>query len=275
MMALQPFIFAVAMAMAAWFSMPCSALADLATGAAASVTATGKTGAPADYSATSGVLPWSAIMERSSTEAGGFNDRSGDSGLGIANAIKDAVKPMHEELSQSGIVQSIRKIEADMGGARPHDATDRKSPEYSTGRPDPGAPAKSPEQTRREQHHSALMMDDLIKEIMPWLIGLLVLLAVGYLMKTWLTYLRKKAGRAGKLRRFGRRKTRHRLPSSSHDADGAHSSRSPQSSRSGRSIESIESSGSIGSSRSSGSGSGSSSASGGSTQSRRHRSHRS
>ena len=272
MMAFQPFIFAVAMAMAAWFSMPCSALADLATGAAASVTATGKTGAPADYSATSGVLPWSAIMERSSTEATGFNDRPGDFGMGIANAIKDAVKPMHEELSQSGIVQSIRKIEADMGGARPHDATDRKSPDYSTGRPNPAAPAKSPEQTRREQYHAALMMDDLIQEIMPWMIGLLGLLAVGYLMNTWLTHLRKKAGRAGKLRRFGRRKTRHRLPSSSHDADGAHSARSPHSSRSGRSIES---SGSIGSSRSSGSGSGSSSASGGSTQSRRHRSHRS
>ena len=269
MMALQPFIFAVAMAMAAWFSMPCAALADLATGAAASVTATGKTGAPADYSGTSGVLPWSAIMERSSSEATGFNDRPGDSGLGIANAIKDAVKPIHEELSQSGIVQSIRKIEADMGGARPHDATDRKSPEYSTGRPDPAAPAKSPEQTRREQHHAALMMDDLIKEIMPWMIGLLVLLAVGYLMKTWLTYLRKKAGRAGKLRRFGRRKTRHRLPSSSHDADRAHSVQGSQGSRSGRS------SGSSGSSRSSGSGSGSSSSSSGFTESRRHRSHRS
>ena len=266
MMALQPFIFAVAMAMAAWFFMPSAALADLATGAAASVTETGKTGAPADYSGTSGVLPWSAIMERSSSEAIGFNDRPGDFGMGIANAIKDAVKPIHEELSQSGILQSIRKIEADMGGARPHDATDRKSPEYSTGRPDPGAPAKSPQQTRREQHHDALMMDDLIKEIMPWMIGLLVLLAVGYLMKTWLTYLREKAGRAGKLRRFGRRKTRHRLPSSSHDADRAHSAQRSQSSRSGRSS---------GSSRSSGSGSGSSSASGGFAERRRHRSHRS
>lgn len=125
---------------------------------------------------------------------------------GLASTIKDFVRPIQEGVAQSGVMEAVRNFESDMGLSKRPDSADPSARGYSTGAPGSGAPAKTAEQIRREQMAAATMFDDFINEVKPWAFGLAGLLALGYLVKLWLTYLRVKAARPGKRRRSSRRR---------------------------------------------------------------------
>ena len=229
--------------------------------------------APVDSGSTSGVIPWSAIMERPSSGGPASFDRPGEVGMGadmgIGNTVKEAVRPIHESLSQSGVIQSIREFDSDIGGGnrRPENAG-QNSAGYSSGIPTPVAPPKTAQQIKREQEAASGMLDQLVKEATPWAAGLMGLLALGFAAKAWMDWMHAKAARPGKLRRSGRRRSRNSLQSldGTQAAMDAPSARSPEGSRTSRR-----------SSRSSGSSSDFSSASspsGTASGRRRHRTHR-
>lgn len=237
--------------------------------------------APVDSGSTSGVIPWSAIMERPSAGGPASFDKPGEVGMGadmgIGNAVKEAVRPIHEGLSQSGVIQSIREFDSDIGGgSRRPENPGQNSAGYSSGIPKPGAPTKTAQQIKREQEAASGMLDELVREATPWAAGLMGLLALGFATKVWMDWLHAKAARPGKQRRSGRRRSRNSTHGSSNISlpglDGtraavdATSAPSPEGSR--RSRRSNSSSGS-----SSGSAS-ASSASGSAFGRRRHRSHR-
>ena len=209
--------------------------------------------APADSSSTSGVIPWSAIMERPSSGGPASFDRPGEAGMGadmgIGNTVKEAVRPIHEGLSQSSVIQSIREFDADIGGGgRRQENPGQNSAGHPSGSPTPVAPAKTAQQIRREQEAASGMLDQLVKEATPWAAGLMGLLALGFAAKAWMDWMHAKAARPGKLRRSGRRRSRSSTSTSTStnsvnslqslegtpaDLD-APSARSPEGSRTGR-----------------------------------------
>lgn len=273
-MKLQTTSRALLMALTASFAMVVVAQAQPASPASAPSPASipSPTGAPVDPGSTSGVIPWSAIVEKPTANGPDSFDRPGDMGMGIGSTVKEAVRPIRDELSQSGVIQSLREFDSDLGGGnRRRENAGQNSVGYSSGNPLPVAPAKSAQQIKREQQAASGMLDQLIREATPWAAGLMGLLALGFAAKLWMDWLHAKAARPGKLRRSaGRRRSRHSA-SSVESRDG------PQAPEDAPSATGLESSSRRRSSRSSGSSSASSSApgsSGASSGRRRHRSHR-
>ncbi len=235
---------------------------------------------PADSSSTSGVIPWSAIMERPSSGGPASFDKPGEVGMGadmgIGNTVKEAVRPIHEGLSQSGVIQSIREFDSGMGGGgKRQENPGQNSAGHPSGIPTPVTPAKTAQQIRREQEAASGMLDQLVKEATPWAAGLMGLLALGFAAKVWMDWMHAKAARPGKLRRSGRRRSRSSTSTSTNSLQSlegtpadldAPSARSPEGSRTGRRSSGSSSS----SSRSSSASSSSDTASG----RRRHRSRR-
>jgi hypothetical protein len=145
------------------------------------------------------------------TKATALNNRPDESDRGVAQAVKDAMRPIHEGISQSGFMEAIRSFESDLGLSKKRDAADpSSSPGYSTDRPDAGAPARSEQQVKRDQVAASVMLDEFIAEVKPWVFGALGVLAFGYVVKLWLQYIRRKAARPGKRRRSARRRRHHR-----------------------------------------------------------------
>lgn len=170
-------------------------------------------GSGADAKATSGVIPWSAIMDGAPADNAGFNDRPADvgagTGAGIANTVKEAVRPVHDGLVHSAIVQTLREFDSDTGGGpKRQDNTERSTPSHPAGGGTPAAPARSAQQIQRDQSAAAAMLDGLIREVTPWAIGSMGLVGLGLLGKLWLDYMHAKAARPGKMRRSARRKSR-------------------------------------------------------------------
>ena len=181
-------------------------------------------GAQSEPGTTSGVIPWSAIMESLPTGAQESFDKPGEPGVNIGNTIKEAVRPIHEGLSQSGVIQSIREFDSEFGGGnRRRDNTGENAFGYSSGSPSPLAPTKSAQQIRREQQAAASMHDQLVKEVTPWAVGMMGLLAVGFATKAWIDWLHAKTARPGKLRRSARRRS-HRSASSLQSLGGVQAS---------------------------------------------------
>ena len=242
--------------------------------------------APADSGSTSGVIPWSAIMERPSAGGAASFDKPGETGmgadLGIGNTVREAVRPIHESLLQSGVIQSIREFDSDMGGGnRRQDNAGQNSSGYASGSPTPAAPAKTAQQIRREQDAASGMLDQLVKEATPWAAGLMGLLALGFAAKAWIDWMHAKAARPGKLRRSGRRRSHSSKGTSSNSSNSSNGLLSLDAARAAIDAPSARSPDgspiSRGSSRNSGSSPDSSSASnssGAASGGRRHRSHR-
>ena len=272
-------LFALPTALAAWVGLAFALAFLLAFAAHAQPTA--PTGIPPDKGSITGVIPWSAIVETVPADGPSHFDKPAHESLG--NMVKEAVRPIHDGLSQSGVVQSIREFDADLGGGNQRDSAAQRSGDDASGKPSLSGPAKSAQQIQRERAAASLMMDNLIKETAPWALGLASLFGLGYLGKIWLDYLHAKAAGPGARRRSARSRSR-RSANSASSLEGAQAtgtapgsltqdtSRSSSSRR--RSGSSESSGGPTGSSGSSGSSDalGSSSAS---SARRRHRTHRS
>lgn len=235
---------------------------------------------PVESGGTSGVIPWSAIIERPSAGSQAAFDKPGEAGMGagmnIGNTVKEAIRPIHEGLAQSGVIQSIREFDSDLGGGnRRRENADQDPVRYSSGSPMPVGPTKTTQQIQREQHAASGLLDELVKEATPWAAGLMGVLALGFATKAWMGWLHAKAARPGKLRRSGRRRSRNSTNGSSNSS--LQSLGGAPAALDARSAQGLESSSRRRSSRSSGSSSGSSSASsasGTASGRRRHRSHR-
>ena len=238
---------------------------------------------PVESGGTSGVIPWSAIIERPSAGSQAAFDKPGEAGMGagmnIGNTVKEAIRPIHEGLAQSGVIQSIREFDSDLGGGnRRRENADQDPVRYSSGSPMPVGPTKTTQQIQREQHAASGLLDELVKEATPWAAGLMGVLALGFATKAWMGWLHAKAARPGKLRRSGRRRSRSSTNGSSSSSSSFQSLAGAQATLDAPSTQGLDSSSrrrrrSRSSGRSSGSSS-TASASGAASERPRHRSRR-
>ncbi len=169
-----------------------------------------------DYSSTSGVIPWSAIMEKplaGTANAGAPNAaQTGAADMGAADAIKgDAVKgdakPVHEELSRSNLKDAIREFNAGEAGAKkPGD--EEPAPGATTLRNPLSPAAKAAQaQANRAEWASVYTSGSLMDEVLPWAIAASSVLVLGLAVKLWLGYVRAKAARPGMRRRAARKRS--------------------------------------------------------------------
>ena len=164
-----------------------------------------------DYSSTSGVIPWSAIMEKplaGTANAGAPNAaQTGAADMGAADAVKGDAKPVHEELSRSNLKDAIREFNAgEAGTKKPGD--EEPAPGATTLRNPLSPAAKAAQaQANRAEWASAHTSGSLMDEVLPWAIAASSVLVLGLAVKLWLGYVRAKAARPGMRRRAARKRS--------------------------------------------------------------------
>ena len=111
---------------------------------------------------------------------------------GVANAVKDFVRPLHQEISNSSVVQVVREIDAAVSG------TSRA--ERAQAPPGTGAPDTEPGTRALDPRAAALMWQELLEEIVPWAVGGGIIALLGYGGYFWLKVVkfRKKLKHDGK-----------------------------------------------------------------------------
>ena len=136
-------------------------------------------------------------------------------GREIRGAVKDAVRPLYEDLSTSDAAQALRELQAELHpdknqafGAQGSTQTNRQegAGTLDAAKWDGQAnrePPRTEAQVERDKVLASVMMDKLIDEVTPWAVGLLALYALFYLVKLALAYsrLRSYRRRQGSLRR--------------------------------------------------------------------------
>jgi len=141
-------------------------------------------------------------------------------GREVRGAVKDAVRPLYEDLSTSDAAQALRELQAELNldknqafGAQGSTQTNRQdgAGTLDATKWDGEAnrePPRTEAQVERDKVLASVMMDKLIDEVTPWAVGLVALYALFYLVKLALAYGRHRSNRRrqGSLRR-SRRKT--------------------------------------------------------------------
>jgi len=150
--------------------------------------------------------------------------------LSIHDAIKESVRPLHEQLVESGAVEALHDLKADLGLNKDQWSEEQKAnaPGKGPGQWDaaaarePAEPPRTAAQAQLDREMATLMREKLIDQITPWLIGLVVLYAVGYLAKLLYGYVRWKSAKRSE-RRIARaqRHTSRRIRSNSRPVTSA------------------------------------------------------
>lgn len=141
----------------------------------------------------------------------GSSAESGDaSGLAdwaheLNKTVKDAVRPVFEELAGSNFVAAVRDLDAELGTNRRWSFNDptSASADYSqnVGRGDRAEPdnrARSTTQIESDRVTARIRSDKYVEEIKSWLLSLVGLLLVAYLAKLGLDYRLWKSARRRK-----------------------------------------------------------------------------
>jgi hypothetical protein len=131
-------------------------------------------------------------------------------GKDIHDSIKETVRPMYEQLVESGAVEALHDAKESLGlnKSQWNEQGQANGPPKATGQwdtPDAGQPQRTAAQAQMDRELSAMMREKLIDQITPWAIGLVVLYALGYLIKLIYGYVRWKAARRS-ARRISRAK---------------------------------------------------------------------
>jgi hypothetical protein len=150
----------------------------------------------------------------------GFNTAP-DSGSTIHSSVKEAVRPVYDQLVESGAVEVWHDVKAGLGlnknkwseeeqaNASPNRAGQVDAANASW--QDPGRPPKTAAQAQMDRELDAFMMKKLIDDVKPWFFGLVGLYALGYLVKAGFEFIQWKSARRRERRaaRAGHRPTHH------------------------------------------------------------------
>lgn len=129
------------------------------------------------------------------------------------NAVKEALRPLYDELSNSDAAQVVRGLQSELSMGKEQvlssaDATLSTRPEganpplESAGWDGQGyreAP-RTAAQVERDKVLASVLMEQLIDQVMPWAIGLLALYALFYLTKLTVAYGRLRSQRRREIR---------------------------------------------------------------------------
>ena len=134
--------------------------------------------------------------------------RQGERGEGtnsVANAVKEFVRPLHQEVNNSQVVKALREMDATVSGkAQSERADGTVSYGVSSGPRGNDAPGNAQAGRRSDPNAAALMWDQLVDEVMPWAMGGVALVAVGYGAYFWLKLIKIKRLKRGDRRRAER-----------------------------------------------------------------------
>ena len=168
----------------------------------------------------------------------------------LDHEVKEAVRPLYEDLKASGVAEAVRSLTSDLGlsgSSSLNDPTPSESAKDSgNGAPTESAVAerlgnnyapqdrpRSATQTEQDKLAAAALWREFIEELKPWLFGLAGLFVLGYMAKLGLDFFLWAAARSTKRSSRGKRRRRHhRRPPGTTDKSGA---LSPGSHRTGRS----------------------------------------
>ena len=153
--------------------------------------------------------------------------------------IKEAVRPLYEDLKTSGVAEAVRGLKSDL------DLNDSSSPNAGTSSDDgkisgssaprefasaeslgnryaPPDRQRSTTQVEQDKLAAAALWREFLEEVKPWLFGLAGLYVLGYMFKLGLDYFRLAAARSVKRSSRGTRShRRHRRPQGTTDKSGA------------------------------------------------------
>lgn len=174
-------------------------------------------------------------------ESAGSPDRAtdADENWPLNREIKEAVRPLYEDLKTSGVAEAVRGLKSDL------DLNDSSSPNAGTSSDDgkisgssaprefasaeslgnryaPPDRQRSTTQVEQDKLAAAALWREFLEEVKPWLFGLAGLYVLGYMFKLGLDYFRLAAARSVKRSSRGTRShRRHRRPQGTTDKSGA------------------------------------------------------
>lgn len=134
----------------------------------------------------------------------GFNSEP-DAGTAVHSSVKEAVRPVYDQLVESGAVEAWHDLKEGLGlnknkwgeegqaNASPNRAGQVEAANSSW--QDPGRPPKTAAQAQMDRELDAFMMKKLIDDIKPWFFGLVGLYALGYLLKVGFEFVQWKSAR--------------------------------------------------------------------------------
>ena len=124
-----------------------------------------------------------------------------DGGESVIDAVKDFVKPLHQEVNSSEIVKAVREIDATVSGrsrANPADTAPMYGPRGND------APGSSQTGRKSDPNAAALLWQQFVDEVLPWAIGAAALVVMGYASYVWLKLMKVKRLKQGEKRRAER-----------------------------------------------------------------------
>lgn len=125
-------------------------------------------------------------------------------GAEIRSSVKESVRPLHDQLVESGAVDAWKELKADLGLGK----GDWREEDTSAGNPKAAAPSDGPNAARwQEPEHrpktaaqaqmdrelATHMLEKLIDEVKPWAISLLALYLLGYLIKAGIGHSQRRS----------------------------------------------------------------------------------
>lgn len=124
----------------------------------------------------------------------------------IRSAVKESVRPLHDQLLESGALEAWSDLKTDLGLSKnkwgSEGATDadpampgRMDASHSASWQDPAHQPKTAAQAEADREVTAVMLEKLIDEIKPWAFSLGGLYLLGYLIKTGYDYAQRKSMR--------------------------------------------------------------------------------
>jgi hypothetical protein len=125
-----------------------------------------------------------------------------EEGSDTAKAVKDFVKPLYQEVSNSEVVRAVREIDATVSGRSEADRANG-APRYD--QPGSDAPGSTQAGRKSDPNAAALLWEQLIDEVLPWATGGLVVGLLGYGGYFWFKLIQHKNLKLGDKRRAVRR----------------------------------------------------------------------
>lgn len=142
-----------------------------------------------------GLTPTPGAAQRMTTDAPLGHD--------ISNSIKETLRPLHEDLAHSGIFNTIRNMESELGLSNNHEQKERVNGNeprtISWGNSDDATAAgkrpRTETEVQEDKIRASVMLQQLIDEVAPWVAAAVAIYLAGYGIKLLLSHKRAKAAR--------------------------------------------------------------------------------
>lgn len=127
------------------------------------------------------------------------------SGNSVVNAVKDLVKPLHQQLSNSDVVKAVREIDATVSGRGQADGAEARPGYGQSGDSATGSAQGAPGNRKSDATAAAVLLQQFLDDALPWVVGVGALGTFSYGGYIWLKLINQKNLKIGDKRRAARR----------------------------------------------------------------------